>query len=620
MPRNYTPSSVVPAHSLSGTSSLSAALIDWKTYTREAISAGGLDREASRDQDPDLTYQVDPTLTPLNRFISPDGALLESSPYTDTLYEREMGRIRTLLPGEEIPSTRVIDIGLVLKASSGILASFPSEKLEEWARESWRFVCDVFGKDNVHLAVLHMDETSPHIHVHVTPLRSRTVLDGDTSRTLTLLDAQHYMAIYERRRIYELYVERMTPFGLGRGRGGSRLHYRDVHSIYDEANMAADHALSIRRTLEAYNEFACEQLLQKREELSRTLGQLSEVEDALSSSLDISVEKSLSLRLKELDFRNPASLVGELSSFGDKATAVREELKAFQRDLEGASMLSLNPVARQREIAKRAAAIQRKVDHLSTDAVLEKYALRHHTESKDVDRLGQELENTRTRMDSMREDLTTTALCLNMLFLENRATTDPDSVRYIKEEILASSLDERFIQENLSVLFHDEISLRGQIPWLGKFPLSRIYEVSVMNDPGTDSLDSRGDTLAVEFLGNIPVNRGYLTGGDDPDRFHTKILWESLQKEEKELILREAHDIFTSRFSPLVAEELSGMYSDGGAVDVLAALNSVKCRSESWDRRRVVRGKIEDIRLSEFEAERERLGSMPKKGGGLSPH
>lgn len=41
---------------------------------------------------------------------------------------------------------------------------------EQWKKENVEWLQSYFGKDNVVSAVLHMDETTPHIHAVVIPM------------------------------------------------------------------------------------------------------------------------------------------------------------------------------------------------------------------------------------------------------------------------------------------------------------------------------------------------------------------------------------------------------------------------------------------------------------------
>lgn len=615
MPRNHVHDSVP-----SDGSRPPVAVILWKTYTKGAISRGGLDREATREQDPDKSYQYDITLSARNRFIAPGGVLLEKPPYTDTLYEREMGRIESVMPLVKVLPTRVIDIGLILKASSHALESFPTERLHRWAAESYRFVCDVFGEDNVHLAVLHMDETSPHIHVHVTPLRERTVTEGKNTRTVAFLDVEGYTSPYERRRIYGEYVERMAPFGLGEGRRGSRLEYRDVHSLYDEANMEADKAVALRRALHAYNHYARVQLLRSREELALNLDILSEVEGIASGILAAGEDSELSLSLPPLDFSRPDEAEDSLSAFLGKDPSLGDRLRGLLADLSSVPRVSINPVSRAVDLAGRAAALQREIDSALMDRVLGRYVAAHHRDVRRMEDMQRALGEAGDRGYALHRDLATTALCLDMVLREGEVAVDCGVLDYVKREILASSLGDDFISEHLCTLFHDELSLRSQIPWLGGWNVGEVYEFTA---PSTLSqggeVPGGEDESKVEWLGNIPVNRSYLTGADDPSKFARSVLWEDLSDTRREEIRESALRIFESKYPPEVGEELSLMYGREGSADVLRVLSALRCRSQSWDRRRTMRGMLEDIRLGEQEAERMRfinLVQSPLEGPG----
>lgn len=66
------------------------------------------------------------------------------------------------------------------KFSSGFsnIITVPKEQYEEWGlerskdylKEVYNYFCEEFGKENVVSAKVHLDETTPHMHLHFVPV------------------------------------------------------------------------------------------------------------------------------------------------------------------------------------------------------------------------------------------------------------------------------------------------------------------------------------------------------------------------------------------------------------------------------------------------------------------
>jgi hypothetical protein len=110
---------------------------------------------------------VDKTRTHLNKELIhfPDGvnnrteAILYRIEHADIarkINEKQIRALRFMLTGSPEDMKRIEVSG----------------KLDEWCRDSLDWVKETFGKDNLVLAVLHLDEKTPHIHATVVPIVS----------------------------------------------------------------------------------------------------------------------------------------------------------------------------------------------------------------------------------------------------------------------------------------------------------------------------------------------------------------------------------------------------------------------------------------------------------------
>lgn len=96
---------------------------------------------------------------------------------------------------------------------------------EKWKEENIKWAQDYFGKENVVSAVLHMDETTPHIHAIVIPMVH------DKLNASKYLDGRPKMI-----EMQNSYGRRMEPLGLTRGIEGSLAKHTDIKKFYTAVN------------------------------------------------------------------------------------------------------------------------------------------------------------------------------------------------------------------------------------------------------------------------------------------------------------------------------------------------------------------------------------------------
>lgn len=105
----------------------------------------------------------------------------------------------------EIRKDSVLAIDLMLTASpdffgvwhqDGKITPEGREKIDKWKKSELDFVRQQFGLDAVKFAVLHLDETTPHIHLLVSPEETKTVVSknrfASKTTTKTVLNAKRF--------------------------------------------------------------------------------------------------------------------------------------------------------------------------------------------------------------------------------------------------------------------------------------------------------------------------------------------------------------------------------------------------------------------------------------------
>lgn len=144
---------------------------------------------------------IDATLTPLNQVLKMEG----------TVAERLANKLKTLTT--KVRKDAVVAVELMLSASPEWFDGLTTDrtalnqhpKFRQWANSAMQWARQEFGQNIIDVA-LHMDESSPHMHVLAVPLTK----DGR-------LCAKEVLARSELTRRQDSYAKAMEGLGLSRG-------------------------------------------------------------------------------------------------------------------------------------------------------------------------------------------------------------------------------------------------------------------------------------------------------------------------------------------------------------------------------------------------------------------
>lgn len=123
-----------------------------------------------------------------------------------------------------------------------------SGRIDEWCKDSLDWLKDTFGKENLVSAVLHLDESTPHIHATVIPIvtgKSRKAKLKEEKQepagkkkyktkdpNATRLCVDDVMTRIKLKEYQNTYAERMQVYGLERGIDGSEARHTDTTTYY----------------------------------------------------------------------------------------------------------------------------------------------------------------------------------------------------------------------------------------------------------------------------------------------------------------------------------------------------------------------------------------------------
>ena len=108
---------------------------------------------------------ADPNRTHLNKELIqfPEGVLNRTQAIQQRLDTAGLKR--------KIGKNQVRAVRILLTGSHNDMKQIEqSGKLGEWCNDNLSWLAKTFGKENIVSAVLHMDETTPHIHATMTPI------------------------------------------------------------------------------------------------------------------------------------------------------------------------------------------------------------------------------------------------------------------------------------------------------------------------------------------------------------------------------------------------------------------------------------------------------------------
>lgn len=170
-------------------------------------------------------------------------------------------RLETAGLKRKIGNNQVRAVRILLTGSPEDMKRIQAEgKLADWCNDNLKWLQNTYGKENIVSAVLHMDETTPHIHATMIPIvtgerRKAKTEQQDGKRkyrkkdtTANRLCADDVMSRVKLKEYQNTYAESMQAYGLKRGIEGSEAkhittsqYYRDLlnqsESIQENINM-----------------------------------------------------------------------------------------------------------------------------------------------------------------------------------------------------------------------------------------------------------------------------------------------------------------------------------------------------------------------------------------------
>lgn len=132
----------------------------------------------------------------------------------------------------------VLALEMVITASPEMFEGKTQAQIELWATEQVQFAQEKFG-ENCRLAVLHLDEKTPHIHFLIstehTTVKKYKNQKGEFHKETTSLNAKRWNPAFLRK-LHDDHGTLNEKWGLKRGEKGSKRAHKTLKEYYGELN------------------------------------------------------------------------------------------------------------------------------------------------------------------------------------------------------------------------------------------------------------------------------------------------------------------------------------------------------------------------------------------------
>lgn len=86
------------------------------------------------------------------------------------LYQRVKDRVEEVRAVSRIQKNSVVDYSNIITVPKEQFKEWGLDKSKKYLEEVYNYFCEEFGKENVVSAKVHLDETTPHMHLHFVPV------------------------------------------------------------------------------------------------------------------------------------------------------------------------------------------------------------------------------------------------------------------------------------------------------------------------------------------------------------------------------------------------------------------------------------------------------------------
>lgn len=277
------------------------------------------------------------------------------------LYQRIKNRIEEVRDNSRIQKNSVVSYSNIVTVNKETFKEWGDEKSKKYLEEVYNYFCNEFGKENVVSAKVHLDETTPHMHLHFVPISQEGKLQARKVMTPPRINKIHTEAV-------KWLQGREFDVTRGKGETGKK-NIKDIHKfksekLKDEVEQlenkknelisVIDKALSGNKTLKDIEEIELDKLDFKNSMLSKDKIVIKESDFKNIINLyedSIELNKHLKNKVIDLDIDN-TNLSFEINKFKKREEDLLEERKYLMNKQEYLRK-SENLLIKREKVAKK---------------------------------------------------------------------------------------------------------------------------------------------------------------------------------------------------------------------------------------------------------------------------
>ena len=243
-------------------------------YKRQEVTP--VEKENERDENYEATNpQIDSSRTSQNyHIINPHGS------YFDFIN----ARLATLSLKRKVRSDAVFMNSFVIGSDGEFFNTLPPWHHRVFFEDCVRFFADRFGAENIISAVVHMDETTPHLHLNLVPIINGKLCSKDIydKAKLSILQTEFWQSVGKK-------------YGLLRGKEGSTAKHLDTaeYKAKKIIESAESYAENVKRQNAAYEKALQGDFAKSKSGLKEQLAATTAKNEDLMKRLDKSMSETL---------------------------------------------------------------------------------------------------------------------------------------------------------------------------------------------------------------------------------------------------------------------------------------------------------------------------------------
>lgn len=215
-------------------------------------------------------------------------------------------RIENANLSRKISKNQVRAIRILLSGSNDEMNSlFNQNQINQWSEDNLKWLKETFGEENIVSAVIHLDESTPHIHATLVPIvlserkkkkSEQNVKKNYSKKTGNRLSANDIMTRGNLKQYQTSYAEAMSKYGLKRGVEGSKAKHTTTAEYYKNLSRKNE-------KLDTDNEQLDRVKSQKLLELDHIKNKIEEFKLKLNTQTSKSEQRELILKVNSLNLK-----------------------------------------------------------------------------------------------------------------------------------------------------------------------------------------------------------------------------------------------------------------------------------------------------------------------------